>query len=307
MSIGVYAHFQREKAHEVDGSSLTWWNRAASMVSAYSEVGAGSVLVREDNADEYFVWALWTPMTVVTPAETVQVKAGSLVIVPPGRSELRFAEAGKVWRGFTTLSPDLQFIAPNAAVDYPQHPAGVAPVDAWPMPVGGYKVRVYDLDALEPKQQRCYRHRTSLTNFPWPIARVSRDVTALSPHTHDDFEQVSIVHSGTMVHHMRRAWGRNMNEWVPDEHVILTAPAVAISKPPDVHTTRGVSAGEEVGLIDFFSPPRWDFSSIPGMVVNADEYPMPEEEPPNYANVVTIYAADDKRAALNTMTKAKPV
>jgi hypothetical protein len=164
------------------------------------------------------------------------------------------------------------------------------------MPTDGYKIRVYDLDATA---KHCYRHRTAMTNFRWPIETKSRARNAMSPHTHDDFEQVSIIHSGTMVHHMRRAWSRNMAEWLPDEHVVLTSPAVAISKPPDVHTTQAVSAGEPVGLIDFFAPPRWDFSNIPDMVVNDAEYPKPDQAPRSYAGDTSTYAADDPRAALN--------
>jgi hypothetical protein len=102
-----------------------------------------------------------------------------------------------------------------------------------------------------------------------------------------------------MVHHMRRAWSRNMNEWEPDEHVVVIAPAIAISKPPDIHTTQAVTNGDRVGLIDFFSPVRWDFSNVDGMVVNRAEYPMLSEKPRSYAGVTTVYAADDPRAALN--------
>jgi hypothetical protein len=138
-----------------------------------------------------------------------------------------------------------------------------------------------------------------MTNFAWPVATKPRRTDAMSPHAHADFEQVSIIHSGTMVHHMRRAWSRNLSEWLPDEHVILTSPAIAISKPPDIHTTQAVTAGERVGLIDFFAPVRWDFSNIDGMVVNRGEYPMLPEKPPSYAGVTTVYAPDDPRAALN--------
>jgi len=108
-----------------------------------------------------------------------------------------------VWRGFTALNEDLRTVAPNSH-EYYRHPDGVAPVEAWPMPVDGYKIRVYNLDDGTGRKPHCYRHRTSMTNLPWPIARKPRALNAMSPHTHEDFEQVSIIHSGTMVHHMRR-------------------------------------------------------------------------------------------------------
>jgi hypothetical protein len=298
MPIGGYAHFSRTAPQETDGPTATWYNRSATMITAYSTVRDGSVLKRADNVDEYFVWALFTPCSVSAGGATVDVPAGSVVIVPPGESSISFTQEGSVWRGFTSLNEDLRTVAPNSA-EYYRHPTGVAPVEAWPMPVDGYKIRVYNLDDTPAGKPHCYRHRTSMTNLPWPIARTPRPLNAMSPHTHEDFEQVSIIHSGTMVHHMRRAWSRDLTEWQPDEHVILTAPAIAIPKPPDVHTTQALSAGEAVGLIDFFSPPRWDFSNIDGMVVNRDEYPMPAQAPRSYAGAVTVYAADDPRAALN--------
>jgi hypothetical protein len=298
MSIGSYAHLLGTPAHEIEGTASTWWTRAANMITAYSEGVAGSALERADNADEYFVWALFSPCQVTAGGETVDVPAGSVVIVPPGASTVTFTEAGSLWRGFTSLSADLLAVAPNSD-EYASHPAGVAPVEAWPMPADGYKIRVYRLDDTPAGKSHCYAHRTAMTNLPWPVPTEPRQPTAMSPHTHDDFEQVSIIHSGTMVHHMRRAWSRNMNEWQPDEHVVVIAPAIAISKPPDIHTTQAVTDGDRVGLIDFFAPVRWDFSNVDGMVVNRAEYPMLAQQPPSYAGVTTVYAADDPRAALN--------
>lgn len=302
MSIGSYAHLQGTPAHETEGPASTWWVRAANMITAYSEVAAGAVLERADNADEYFLWALFTPCRVTAGGETADVPAGSVVVVPPGASSIRFSAAGAVWRGFTSLNADLLGKAPNSG-QYASHPAGVAPVEPWPMPPDGYKIRVYRLDDTPAGKPHCYVHRTAMTNLTWPVPTKPRRTDAMSPHTHEDFEQVSIIHSGTMVHHMRRAWSRDLSEWLPDEHVILTSPAVAISKPPDVHTTQAVTAGERVGLIDFFAPVRWDFSAIDGMVVNRGEYPMPAGKPRSYAGVTTVYAADDPRAALNRMPR----
>jgi hypothetical protein len=84
------------------------------MIAAYSEVVPGSVLGRADNADEYFLWALFTPCQVAAGGDTVDVPAGSVVIVPPGQSSIRFASEGSVWRGFTSLNADLRDKAPNS-------------------------------------------------------------------------------------------------------------------------------------------------------------------------------------------------
>lgn len=302
MSIGSYARFQGTPPHESEGSVSTWWNRAANMITAYSEAIAGSVLHRADNADEYFLWALFTPCHVTAGGRTVIVPAGSVAIIPPGDSSVVFAGTGAVWRGFTSLNDDLLEKAPNSR-EYAKRPSGVAPVEAWPMPPDGYKIRVYQLDDTPAGKPHCYVHRTSMTSLAWPVATSPRPMDAMSPHSHDDFEQVSIIHSGTMVHHMRRAWSRNLHEWLPDEHEILTAPAVAISKPPDIHTTQAVTAGERVGLIDFFAPVRWDFSSIDGMVVNRGEYPMLPRQPESHAAAAMVYAVGDPRSALNRHQK----
>src|ERR1700753_720247 len=140
MSIGSYAHWLGTHAHETEGTSKTWWNRAANMITAYSEGVAGSALERADNADEYFVWALFSPCQVSAGGQTVDVPAGSVVIMPPGASTVTFTEAGSLWRGFTALNADLLDKAPNSA-EYADHPAGVAPVDPWPAPTDGYKNR----------------------------------------------------------------------------------------------------------------------------------------------------------------------
>jgi len=41
-----------------------------------------------------------------------------------------------------------------------------------------------------------------------------------------------------------------------------------------------------------------DFSSVDGMVLNADEYPMPAEEPESHKRQTTVYAATDPRSAI---------
>ncbi len=84
MPIGSYARLQGTPPHGAEGSASTWWVRAANMITAYSEVVPGSVLSRADNADEYFVWALFTPCQVTAGGGTVDVPAGSVVVVPPG-------------------------------------------------------------------------------------------------------------------------------------------------------------------------------------------------------------------------------
>ena len=294
--IGSYRHFDAEVPGEAGGAGGECFvHRTQNMVCVYLRGPAGAKFTRAANPDEYFAWVLRTPVVVDSSGDSVEITPGSLVIVPPGASAIRLAAAGEVWLGFTALADDLLELAPNAD-EYKTPLDNVAPIEPWPSPPDGYRVRVYDLDALGPDQPKCFRHATAMTNFQWPIPTRPRDPRGLSPHTHPDFEQASLIHSGTMVHHLRRAWGRDATAWLDDEHVKLVAPALAISKPPDLHTTQAVSDDGPVGLVDFFSPPRWDFSHVAGMVVNAEEYPMPNVPPPSYArDAASSYAPDDPR------------
>jgi hypothetical protein len=294
--IGTYRRFYEDPPDEKgEGGAELWHHRTQNMICTYLKGPRGARYVRIGNIDEAFVWALFHPVSVTAGGETCTAPVGSLVIVPPGNSTVELIEGGNAWLGFTTLSADLIEHCPNRD-EYTTPLDNVAPIVPWPEPIDGYRVRIYGLDDTPAGSPHCYRHRTAMTSFSWPIRTAPRDPTMLSPHAHDDFEQASLFHSGTHVHHMRRGWSRNANEWIPDEHIVLAAPSLVISKPPDVHTTQAVSNDGPVGLIDYFAPPRWDFSHVENMVVNAAEYPMPDEEPQSFARGAKSYAANDPHA-----------
>jgi hypothetical protein len=102
-----------------------------------------------------------------------------------------------------------------------------------------------------------------------------RDVSKLSPHSHEDFEQISLGLQGGFRHHLRYPWGPNKNDWKDDEHVHYeNSPSVLVIPPRVIHTTHDTGEGT-TWLIDVFGPPRMDFSSKPGFVLNAADYPMP--------------------------------
>ena len=299
--VGTYRQFWQDAPDETDGTASIWYHRTQNSVSVYLSGPAGSTFTRRGNPDEYFVWALFDSVRVTAGQDTVEAKAGSVLIVPPGDSTVELTEDGSVWLGFTSNATDLVERCPNVS-EYQPAVDNIAPVTALEEPEGGYALRHYDLDAL-PDGSRCFVHRTAMSRFRWPLRSEPRDPEKMSPHDHEDFEQASLIVAGTMVHHMRRHWGRNSREWLPDEHQVVVAPAVAISKPPDIHTTQAVTKGAPVGLIDFFCPVRWDIVTAGGMVTNEGVYGIPQTQPASYARNGTVYAADDPRRALEAAAK----
>jgi len=104
-----------------------------------------------------------------------------------------------------------------------------------------------------------------------------RDPHKLSPHHHDDFEQVSVSLSGTWVHHLRVPWTPDMTTWRDDEHVTLASPSALVIPAGLIHTSQDV--GDDNGwIIDVFSSPRADLSLQPGWVLNGDDYPAADTQ-----------------------------
>lgn len=253
--------------------SKTWVARAANLVIAYTEAKAGEVFTRSAQPDEYTVlmYADSAPVTVTSGASSESVAEEAFVVVPPGDSEIRADADGILIRLFSTRAEDLAARARNAEA-YAEPDERVAPLTAWPDPVGGFALRVYrlaDTPIAEGRFGRIFRTTNLMVNFlaeePQP-----RDVHRLSPHHHDDFEQISLAVRGRFMHHIRYPWGPDSTQWRPDESREIATPSICVIPPPTVHTTQGI--GEYQQLIDIFSPPREDFSAS-GWVLNADDYP----------------------------------
>ncbi len=251
----------------------TWIARAANLVISYSDALAGEVFDRDDQPDEYtlVLFSESAPLRITAGDDTVEVAEEALVVVPPGPSRVEVLADGPVIRLFSTRAADLVDAALNADA-YREPDLHAAPLEPWPDPVGGFALRVYPLAAtpiVPGTFGRILRTTTVMVNFlaeePAP-----RDPHALSPHFHDDFEQISLAVKGRFRHHIRYPWVPDLAQWRDDEHLDVGSPSICIIPPPTIHTTQGLGPHQQ--LIDVFAPPREDFSAA-GWVRNADEYP----------------------------------
>jgi hypothetical protein len=259
------------------GGSKTWYVRSQACCLAYSLARAGDTLRRDDQVDEYMILLPSTDSSVTVRAgdDRTDVDGSAVVVVPPGVSEVEVRAPGEVVRVFSTQSPDLVQLSRNAGV-YAEPDPNVAPFEPWPDPPAGHRLRVYPLADIKPEPGRfgrILRCSTIMVNYFY-VDDAPRDPHVLSPHHHDDFEQLSLQLEGDYVHHMRAPWTVDMDQWREDEHHFCASPALTIIPPPTIHTSQSLHHMRHQ-LVDIFAPPRLDFSERPGWVLNADDYPLP--------------------------------
>ena len=240
---------------------------------SYTEAKAGDVFARTGHPDEYVVlmYSESAAVRVTAGEQTADVDEEAFIVVPPGDSSVEVLGDGILIRLFSVVADDLREGAFNTAA-YDEPDVRHAPLVPWPDPVGGFKLRVYRLletPIAEGRFGRIFRTTNLMVNFlaeePAP-----RDEKKLSPHFHDDFEQISLAVKGHFIHHIRYPWGPDSTQWRPDESREIDTPSICIIPPPTIHTTQGI--GEHQQLLDIFSPPRVDFSTS-GWVLNAADYP----------------------------------
>ena len=274
----THARHYREAPQLIEPNGARHWiTRAANFVAVVSDVPAGARLLREAQADEHMLFLPSGTATIEAANEKIAAPTDSLTIIPPGASTITMQQAGMVVRVFSAKAADLAAAAVNAAT-YADGAPEITPIVPWPDPIGGFRLRNYKLADFvspdpSPLKMRLFRSTNLMINIfePW---NNRRDTTRLSPHSHDDFEQMSLALKGSFVHHLRYPWGPDMTSWQQDEHESYDSPSVLVIPAGVIHTTQ--DAGEGVTwLVDIFGPPRMDFSARPGFVLNAADYPMP--------------------------------
>ncbi len=275
----TYARHYCEAPQKTEANGTRHWiTRAANFVTVVSEVVAGTVMERTAQSDEYMIFVV--SGAAVMEAANTKLEAGpeTLLIVPPGPSKLTVTQGGQIISVFSNKASDLLNAASNASV-YADGAPEITPITAWPDPVGGFKLRAYKMADVtspdpSPLKMRLFRSTNLMINIfePW---KNRRDPAKLSPHWHDDFEQMSLGLKGSFVHHMRYPWGPDMTQWIEDEHAVYDAsPSILVIPAGVIHTTQDTGEGT-TWLVDIFGPPRMDFSSKPGFVLNEKDYPMP--------------------------------
>jgi hypothetical protein len=254
------------------GGARTWYGRSQNVLVAYSRLDAGQTLAANCE-EEYFVVLVEGSVDVASVEGSARVDGPAQVIVPPGDSSVTARAPAVAARVFAPPPADLVARAVNDASYEQPHP-NVAPHEPWPMPVDGYKLRVYQFDQMAPDARKVFRSRNIMINWAAVFAG-PRDLTRLSPHKHDDFEQVSLCIAGSYTHHIRYPWESDSTTWMEDDHIGIETPSITIMPPPALHTSVAMTPG--CSLIDIFGPPRMDFS-LGGMVnaENAAAYPLPE-------------------------------
>lgn len=270
-----YGLYYSEQPVEADANGKSWYTRNQTLIVNYIEAAPGAVFARQGQVDEYMVMVPDenTPYKVSTLGETGQGAGHQVIIMPPGDSEISLPEGGRIVRLFTTRSDDLNAKCANADA-YAEPHSDVAPFKPWPAPSSGYKLRIYDLW----KERKggfwgALRCSTIMISFPPPVLE-ARDRSRMSPHSHADFDQCSLLLQGSVIHHMRWMWGLDLNEWREDVHALVHSPSAMMIPAQVIHTTERLGSTR---MGDVFAPPRLDFAMREGFFANADEYPLPKE------------------------------
>ena len=269
-----FGRYYKDAPQVIGAGFRSWVTRARNFAIVYSEGETGAI-ISGHHVDESLIYMVDGRLKVTAGGEEILLEGESLAILPPGDSQIELLQGGKLVQVVTEAEAIVKR-ASNAET-YADGAAEVAPAEPWPMPVGGYRLRGYSLPEYYANGGMVNAFRTrKLMLCPYPQFPEARDVTALTPHSHNDFEQASVALEGDWIHHLRTPWTANMHDWRPDDHAEIGSPSTSIIPAGVIHTSRGVvGAGGGWRLLDVFGPPRVDFSMRPGVVRNAEDYPMP--------------------------------
>jgi hypothetical protein len=270
-SVGRYY----EEAPQLVGKGVRSWITCGANFAIVASQGETGATLSGTSEDEQFVYALNGGVIVEAGGASETLGVEDLAILPPGEWTIRFERPGLLVQQ-VTADESLAKQAPNAAL-YADGAPEVASVEPWPMPVDGYRLRRYSTLEAYARGGMVHAFRTrKLMMVPYARFLEPRDETALTPHSHANFEQGSVALEGGWLHHLRVPWTANRRHWRPDLHLQVGSPSTTIIPAGVIHTSQGIE-GEGMRLVDVFAPPRMDFSER-GWVDNAADYPMPGKD-----------------------------
>jgi hypothetical protein len=258
---------------EADGSP-TWITRADTFVVLVTKARRGAVLVQQTPDESMLLLPPGVSAKVATVEEGANSTGDTLMILPPGTTEITLPEGGLILRVMSTRAVRQAAQAVNADLYSDIPPPGDEP----PPPPGGFRLRSYFLGNYDSADGRLIRPRifrsTNLMLNAFASFDRLRPVDDMRPHWHDDFEQASVALTGDWIHDIRTPWGNDMRLWRDDQHIALGSPSTCIIPATLIHGTRNQTPGAL--LVDVFAPPRTDFARA-GVVLNAMDYPSPDD------------------------------
>lgn len=263
------------------GGMSAWTFRAQNFVVQILKAYADVTVRREGGLDEAMVVLgdARSAAGFVTDYGSERVDGPAVVILPPGDSRLTIRAGSLLVELFSAREEGLMDSAFNSGW-YEHVDPNVPPFVSGPEPLEGSALRCYRVAEVPPdptRLGRIYRSSIGMVNFFYPEDG-PRDDARLSPHAHDDFEQCTVQLEGDYVHHIRTPWGPRLADWRPDEHRMVSGLGATLIPATCIHTTQAVHDGPHQ-LLDLFAPPRDDWASRPGWVLNQHDYPAPVTAP----------------------------
>lgn len=260
----------RPAGHHEASALRSGFVRGQNCAVSWTDTSAGDIF-ECDAVDEHFILLPdeSTRLTVRTAGGAWTVGEPAVIVMPAGSHRIEVHAPGPVIHVLTTRDERIADRAVNADV-YIQPDPLCTPLGPPRVVATAPRVHLLRDNPVTPGLfGRIFRTADLMVNL-LADEDAPRDPSRLSPHHHDDFEQLSLAVEGTFVHHIRYPWTPDSTTWREDEHRVVESPSLTVIPPPAVHTTQGI--GPRQRLIDIFSPVREDFLAQSGWVRNAEDY-----------------------------------
>jgi mannose-6-phosphate isomerase-like protein (cupin superfamily) len=261
--------FEPEEA-VIRGQAAHHYARGQNFLVDWVEAKGPSARFDVSSPDESMILLPANGATLTAANEHVTAKTRSVCILPPGTTTVTLPEGGHCIYLSTNRDDLVASEATNESAYAKPDPMVSAIGAHFKRTKGNGRIVVIDIDGIDAPAGQMKSLQSETMSINWIDRDKPRSRTALSPHSHDDFEQGSLAILGTFIHHLRVPWGANADHWRDDEHMDAPPRSLIIIPPGTLHTTEAVGDMHHL-LIDVFAPPRRDFIAK-GMITNAADY-----------------------------------